>query len=237
MPRSTPAPGWSTSPPTGATWAAAGTSACWPMPAVGDPSQRRRCSSRRPTVGRALREEGLDVLDAEEVAARQRDRAAGVAPGGPPWVLDDHDTPTLRPPTPDEHRSVRLLLGRALGPDPARVARRAFAAWPLPLMEARLVRDGGRWRIYDLAPILLGALTPEERPRGLWASRPHTRPPPRPCRAWQCSGIQRIHRARRAARPSIGWAGWAPAWACGWSGFASETSTGSPTTTRSSSAP
>ena len=112
---------------------------------------------------RALREEGLDVLDADEVAARQRDTAAGASPGGPPWVIDDPDDPKLRPPTDDEHRTVRLLLGRALGPDPARVARRAFAAWPLPLMEARLVRDAGRWRIYDLAPLALSALSADER--------------------------------------------------------------------------
>lgn len=120
---------------------------------------------------RALREEGLDVLGAAEVGARLRLRAEQGEPPleGPP-VVDDPDEPRPRPARPEERLRLRVLAGRAapvaLPPAPPRVAsiaKRVFAAWPLPLCEVDLVRDAGHWRVVDLLGLDLADLDVGER--------------------------------------------------------------------------
>jgi glutathione synthase/RimK-type ligase-like ATP-grasp enzyme len=122
---------------------------------------------------RALREEGLDVLDAAELTQRARILLGAGSTELPEGLLvvDDPDDPRPRPARPDERFRLRVLAGRPapVGPLPRdlpsldRLARRVFAAWPLPLTEVSLVRDAGRWRLVDLTPVPLDALTADER--------------------------------------------------------------------------
>ena len=117
----------------------------------------------RASRDRALREEGIEVLDAREVAARLR---AGAVPAeGWPLVIDDPDDPKPRPPRPAECLRVTMLCGRPAraeaprgAPSLTRLGARLFAAWGLPLMEVSLVRDAGRWRVFDLRRQELGDL-------------------------------------------------------------------------------
>ncbi len=128
-------------------------------------------SRDRRTRDRALREEGLDLLDSDEVASRLRDMAAaGLPPCEGVPVVDDPDEPVPRAPRPQEQLRFRVLAGRPSpaeppvgGPSLSRLARRIFAAWPLPLAQVELVHDGGHWRIVDLSPLSLGDLDDDDR--------------------------------------------------------------------------
>ncbi len=117
---------------------------------------------------RALREEGLDVLDPTEVA----ERLTGDSTLAGPWppVVDDLDEPEPRAPRPDERLRLRVLCGHPgpldappTAPSLPRLARKVFAAWGLPLLEVRLVRDAGRWRVVDLRSLTVADLTPADR--------------------------------------------------------------------------
>ncbi len=140
---------------------------CVPLP---EPALLEAHLDRR-ARDRALREEGVDLLDREEIEARvQAMIEAGVpAPGGVP-IVDDPDEPKPRLPTADERLVFRIFAGRpwpttsAAGqPALPRLARRIFNAWPLPLAQAELVRDAGRWRLVDLRPVDLDELSDGER--------------------------------------------------------------------------
>lgn len=128
-----------------------------PEPALLEQAQDRAARDR------ALREEGLAVLDAHEVAERLRTLvAAGGAVDQDAPVVDDLDNPRPRTPRPEERLRVRLLCGRPApgalpsgAPSLSRIGRKVFAAWPLPLAELRMVRDAGRWTIVDLRPVPL----------------------------------------------------------------------------------
>lgn len=136
-----------------------------PEPALLEQDQDRRARDR------ALREEGLDVLDGAEIAQRLRQMAeSGVAPGEGPPVVDDLDEPVPRPARPEERLVFHVLAGRpwpeegpALAPKLTRLARKVFTAWPYPLSEVELVRDAGRWRIVDLRRLSVQALGEAER--------------------------------------------------------------------------
>lgn len=131
-----------------------------PLPACGDFSATGDLRTR----DRHLRECGVDVLDADEVSARMRILATSgrPAPTGVPPVVDDEDEPDPRAPTADEQQRVWILAGRST-PDPGRMARKIFQAWPMPIMEVGLVRDAGRWRLFDLQPRALSDLDEERR--------------------------------------------------------------------------
>lgn len=139
----------------------------WPLP---EPALLEQDRDRR-ALDRALREEGLDVLDVAEVGTRLRQMAlAGTPRGEGPPVVDDPDFPAPRAPKPEERLSFRVLAGRpwpeegpGLAPKLPRLARKIFAAWPLPLCEVELVRDGGRWRIVDLRPLSLADIDDAQR--------------------------------------------------------------------------
>ena len=136
-----------------------------PEPALLEQDRDRRARDR------ALREQGLDVLDVAEVGARLRQMAlAGTPRGEGPPVVDDPDEPVPRTPRPEERLTFRVLAGRpwpeegtGLAPKLSRLARKVFAAWPLPLCEVELVRDAGRWRIVDLRPLVLEDIDDKER--------------------------------------------------------------------------
>lgn len=138
-----------------------------PLP---EPALLEQGSDRR-ARDRALREEGLDVLDSAEIAVRLRQMAErGVAPAEGPPVVDDPDEPVPRPPKPEERLVFRVLAGRpwpeegpGLAPKLSRLARKVFAAWPVPASEVELVRDAGRWRLVDLRVLPVEALGEAER--------------------------------------------------------------------------
>lgn len=136
-----------------------------PEPALLEQAQDRAARDR------ALREEGLAVLDAHEVAERLRTLvAAGGAVDQDAPVVDNLDNPCPRSPRPEERLRVRLLCGRPApgalpsgAPSLSRIGRKVFAAWPLPLAELRMVRDAGRWTIVDLRPVPLEDLDEASR--------------------------------------------------------------------------
>ena len=142
-------------------------------------------SRDRRSKERALREQGVDVLDAEEVAARSRlaaQRSPEVLGTGltVPLVIDDPDEPQPRAPGAHELAAVRIVAGSPLGGRAhAATAQRCFAAWPLPLMEALLVREAGRWRVFSLQPLRLAELDAGERAElPALLARTGTRPTP-----------------------------------------------------------
>ncbi len=53
--------------------------------------------------------------------------------------------------------------GPGLAPKLPRLARKVFAAWPVPACEVELVRDAGRWRLVDLRVLAIEALDEPER--------------------------------------------------------------------------
>ncbi len=127
----------------------------------------------RLSVARALRENGLDVLDADEVASRLRHAEPGLIAllDGAPPVLDNPDQPTLRVARADERARVRVVCGKPL-PDPAlpanlpslsRLGRSVFAALPAPILAVDLIYDARRWRILDLRTLALADLAPAEQ--------------------------------------------------------------------------
>ncbi len=126
----------------------------------------------RASRDRALREEGIDVVDPAELGARARMLAAqdGTALLAGPLVVDKPDAPAPRTARPEERFVFHSLAGQpwpAAGPrglpSLGRLARRIFAAWPLPLCAVELLRDGGRWRLLDLRPLPFAALDADQR--------------------------------------------------------------------------
>ena len=117
---------------------------------------------------RALREAGVDVLEAHEVAARLRtatERAVDAEGQTLPPVRDEDDQwrTFFRAPRADELTEVTVTLGRCESPGFQRLAARVYRAWPTPVMRLRLLREDDRWRLYDLALVPLLKLRDDER--------------------------------------------------------------------------
>ncbi len=118
---------------------------------------------------RALREEGVDVLDVDELARRARKNVeAGVPLGEGPLVADSPEATVYRPARAEEIQKVTLLAGQLAPGTPALpglrvMGRRVFAAWPLPLCSLHLVRDASRWRLIDLEPVDVSELDTASR--------------------------------------------------------------------------
>ncbi len=92
---------------------------------------------------RALREAGVDAIDPGELARRAAELAQ-------PPAVPIAAAGGLRAAGPDELAEIWILLGRCGAEGFRRLAGRVFQAWPAPILRARLLKEGGRWRLYDL---------------------------------------------------------------------------------------
>src|SRR5690606_15866020 len=77
--------------------------------------------------------------------------------------LDDDDVPFLRAALAEEVAEVLLCLGRCESSAFQRLANRVYRAWPAPILRMRLLREDGRWKLFDLATERVQRLEGPER--------------------------------------------------------------------------